>query len=163
MSFFDSIGKTFGQGVDRVKFEAEKFQKINRLQGDINELRKQVDQRRVELGDLAYNMYKSGKFDASLLTPAVQVLDSLRASLALKESELQTAQKEEVPASPPATSPASNAQNVPISVEPPTQAPASYSAPAQATSGNQKRCPNCNFAMPASALFCPNCGSRVGV
>jgi RNA polymerase subunit RPABC4/transcription elongation factor Spt4 len=25
-----------------------------------------------------------------------------------------------------------------------------------------KFCPNCRFQMPASAAFCPNCGTRLG-
>lgn len=50
MSFFDQISRQISQGVDRAKFEAEKFQRTTRLQGEANELRRQIDGKLAEFG-----------------------------------------------------------------------------------------------------------------
>ena len=39
MGLFDNLSKTLTQGVDRAKFEADKFQKTTRLQSELNELK----------------------------------------------------------------------------------------------------------------------------
>ncbi len=38
MGFLDNLTKSISQGVDRAKFEAEKFQRTTKLQGEINDL-----------------------------------------------------------------------------------------------------------------------------
>ncbi|WP_322496472.1 zinc ribbon domain-containing protein [Chloroflexus sp.] len=150
MGLLDQLSKTILQVGDRAKFEAEKFQKTTRLQGEINELRRQIDQKLMELGQRAYDLQRAGQIHAPTLAELAAALDQLRAVLVAREEELKQTQNEvyiePTSATPP---PAPTVQSVPISEAPPTAA-------------GPKTCPQCGFQMPATAIFCPSCGTRVG-
>ena len=156
MGFLDNLSKTISQGVDRAKFEADKFQKTTRLQNEINELRRQIDANRMEFGDRAIQLFRAGQIQSATLGEILKAMDALQGSITLKEEELKAAQAEVFVEPPPSAG--VQAQQVPISSEPPTQAHQQVAAPA-----GMKFCPNCQFQMPVSAMFCPNCGARLGV
>src|SRR5262245_20424198 len=156
MGFLDNLSKTISQGVDRAKFEADKFQKTTRLQNEINELRRQIDANRMEFGDRAIQLFRAGQIQSATLGEILKAIDALQGSITLREEELKATQAEVfVEPTPPG---GIQAQNVPISSEPPTQPHSQAAAP-----GGMKFCPNCQFQMPVSAMFCPNCGARLGV
>lgn len=160
MGFLDQLSKTISQGVDRAKFEAEKFQKTTRLQGEVNDFRRQFETKLMELGQRAYDLQRAGQIHAPSIAELSSTIDQLRATLLAKEEELKLAQGEVFvePVSP--TPPVS--QQVPISVEPPPppRPAAPPPAPPQAVP-TQKVCGGCGFQMPSTAMFCPNCGARV--
>jgi hypothetical protein len=156
MGFLDNLSKTISQGVDRAKFEADKFQKTTRLQNEINELKRQIDANRMEFGDRAIQLFRAGQIQSATLGEILKAMDALQGNITLKEEELKTAQSEVFVEPMPSASP--QAQNVPISSEPSTQARPQTAAPA-----GMNFCPNCQFQMPISAMFCPNCGARLGV
>ena len=154
MGFLANLSKSISQGVDRAKFEAEKFQKTTRIQGEIGELKKQIDGKRGELGDRAFELYKAGQIQSPTLGDMVKALEALRASITLKEEELKIAQAEVfVEPTPPAGTP-----QQPSGAAPQPSQPATPGQPVAVA----KSCPNCQFQMPASAVFCPNCGARQG-
>jgi hypothetical protein len=157
MGFLDNLSKSIGQGIDRAKFEADKFQKVTRIQNEIFELKKQIDAKRLEFGDRAYELYKAGQIQSATLAEIQQNIEALRASVTLKEEELKTAQAEVFVE--PTPSSGVQAQQVPISVEQPSQPPAAQPS----TQATGTACPNCGFQVPPSAMFCPNCGARMGV
>lgn len=157
MGLFDNISKTISQGVDRAKFEADKFQKTTKLQGEINDLKRQIDGSRMEFGDRAIQLFRAGQIQSPTLGELLRALDALQAGVTLKEEELKRAQAE-VFVEPPQPA-RSAAQHVPI-VNEPAQAPPTAPLPGQAA--GMKFCPNCRFQMPTSAVFCPNCGARQG-
>jgi hypothetical protein len=156
MGFLDNLSKTISQGVDRAKFEADKFQKTTRLQNEINELKRQIDANRMEFGDRAIQLFRAGQIQSATLGEILKAMDALQGSITLKEEELKSAQSEVFVE--PTPSSGVQAQNVPISSEPPAQAHHQAAAPA-----GMKFCPNCQFQMPVAAMFCPNCGARLGV
>ena len=156
MGFLDNLSKTISQGVDRAKFEADKFQRTTRLQNEINELKRQIDANRMEFGDRAIQLFRAGQIQSATLGEILKAMDALQGSITLKEEELKTAQSDVFVEPTPAAG--VQAQNIPISSEPPTQAHPQATAPA-----GMKFCPNCQFQMPTSAMFCPNCGARLGV
>ena len=154
MGFLDNLSKTLTQSVDRAKFEAEKFQKTTRLQGEVNEFRRQMDAKLGELGQKAYELQRAGQIQSASLAELSGAMEQLRSALVVKEEELKQAQSElyeEPPMAAPA--PPQQAQQVPISYDQPASPP-----PAPAAS---KQCGVCGFAMPTTAMFCPNCGTRV--
>lgn len=171
MGFLDNLSKNLSQGIDRAKFEAEKFQKVTRIQNELAELRREVDGKRMDLGDRAYDLYRAGKIQSATLSEVIGAIEALRSSIVLKEEELKESQAENFPDSP--TSSGSTSQQVPISVEntppaasyqPGTSSASSYtSSTPPATAAGTKACPSCGFQMPSTAMFCPNCGNRVGV
>ena len=159
MGFLDNLTKSIGQGVDRAKFEADKFQKTLRIQNEINELKKQIDAKRLEFGDRALELYKAGQFQSATLGEILRSIEALQVSVTLKEEDLKTAQAETfVEPTPSAGMPA---QQAPGGVAPPQTG--AQAGPAQGTaSAGMKNCPNCQFQMPSAAMFCPNCGARMG-
>ncbi len=148
MGLLDQLSKTISQVSDRARFEAEKFQKTTRLQAEINELRRQIDQKLVEIGQRAYDLQRAGQIHAPSLAELAAAIDHLRATLVTREEELKQAQNEVYvePTAPPSPAPV---QSVPVSEAPPPAA-------------GPKICPNCGFQMPSTAIFCPSCGTRVG-
>lgn len=159
MGFLDNLSKSISQGVDRAKFEAEKFQKTTRLQGEVNEFRRQVDAKLGELGQKAYELQRAGQIQSASLAELAAAVDQLRSTLVVKEEELKQAQTEVFIEPPPVAGapPPTQAQSVPISYD----APAQPVQPPPAPSGT-KSCGVCGFTMPTTAMFCPNCGTRVG-
>jgi hypothetical protein len=156
MGFLDNLSKSISQGVDRAKFEAEKFQKTTRIQGELGELRKQIDGKRGELGDRAFELYKAGQIQSPTLGEMVKALEALRAGITLKEEELKVALAEVfVEPTPPAGTPSAPTSGAPQ----PSAPPATPGQPVAVA----KSCPNCQFQMPAAAVFCPICGARQGI
>ncbi|MFV9503060.1 MAG: zinc ribbon domain-containing protein [Oscillochloridaceae bacterium umkhey_bin13] len=153
MKFLDQLGRQINQSVDRAKFEAEKFQKTTRLQGEANDLRRDIDGKLNELGQRAFELLRAGQINSATLAELANSIDQLRSSLIVKEEELKEAQAEVFVEPPPPPQATPSVQQVPISDE---------SAPVTPPPVTQKICGVCNFQMPSTALFCPNCGTRVG-
>ncbi len=154
MGFLDQISRQISQGVDRAKFEAEKFQKTTRLQSEAQDLRQQVEQKLGELGQRAYDLQRAGQINSATLAELVNTVDKLRAALLGKEEELKQTQAEVFVEPTTPTPTAAPPQQVPISVE--------QTHPSTQPAVGSKVCGSCQFQMPTSAMFCPNCGSRVG-
>lgn len=161
MGFLDQISKSITQGVDRAKFEAEKFQKTTRLQGEVNEFRRQMDAKLMELGQRAYDLQRAGQINAPSVVELSAAIDQLRSVVVVKEEELKLSQND-IFIEPAADASSAPAQQVPISYETPTQPqrPATPPAAAQPPGATTKSCGSCGFQMPSSAMFCPNCGAR---
>lgn len=161
MGLLDNLSKTLTQGVDRGKFELDKFQKTSRLQGELNDLKKQIDEKLREMGQRAYELHRAGQFNTPSITALVQAMEQLQSGVVIKEEELKAAQSETFvePSSTSRQQHGQTAQQVPISQEGPTQQ--AYAAPTP-TPATDKACPNCGFRMPTTAMFCPSCGTRVG-
>lgn len=157
MGFLDQISKTLTQGVDRAKFEADKFQKTTRLQGEVNEFRRQIDAKLMEMGQRAYDLQRAGQISAPSIGELSAAIDQLRSSLVAKEEELKVAQNDVFvePTGGMAPPPASSQVPIDYSAPPAAPAPAASAAPTA-----QKACTNCGFQMPATAMFCPSCGTR---
>ncbi len=169
MSFLDNLGKSLSHGVDRAKFEAEKFQKTNRLNGELNQIKKQLDDKLIELGQRAYDLHRAGQISAPSVAALTQVIDRLRSDVIVKEEALKEVQAESYE-EPSAGMPPS-AQSVPVTHESPpasVQQHTSPPSPQERTpppphgATGSKTCPACGFNMPMHAVFCPNCGYRVG-
>ncbi|NJN66442.1 MAG: zinc ribbon domain-containing protein [Chloroflexaceae bacterium] len=158
MDFFEKLSKTVAQGIDRAKFEADKFQKISRIQGELNEIKRTLDSTMIDLGFRAYDLYRAGQISSASVAELVEAIDELRSHLVVKEDALKEAQaviyeEPEVPEKPPAT------QTIMIEKEPPSlhQGP-----PPPPPATGTKACPACGFQMPLRARFCPRCGHHVG-
>jgi hypothetical protein len=155
LSFFNNISKTIAQGVDRAKFEADKFTKTTRIQGELNDLKKEFDGKMQELGQRAYELFRAGQISAPTVASLAQALDQLRSGIVVKEEELRAAQAVTFEGAAPDPAQSSAAQQVPISYEPP-QPTGGAAQPAD----DSRICASCGFHMPSRAVFCPNCGAR---
>lgn len=117
MGFLDSLSKTFTAGVDRAKFEADKFQRTSRISGEINNIKSQIDTNVRQLGERALELYQQGSITAPEIASLAQIIAQLRDQQSHKETELNEAQNETIEAwqaTQPHTPPTSPAQSVPI-------------------------------------------------
>jgi hypothetical protein len=155
MGFLDDISKAVTHGIDRAKFEAEKFQRVNRVQSELNDLKRKLDNQMIELGHRAYDLYRAKQITAHSVGELVGEIDELRSHLVVKEEELKVAQADAYAEQESSSQNNPPAQSVPIEKEP--------AMPQQTIRLPQKKpCPVCKFEMPMHAVFCPNCGYRVG-
>lgn len=136
MGILDQVGQTAKQAADRIKFEAEKFHRTSRIQGELSDLKQQLDQKLIEMGQRTYDLYRAGQLSMASFADLVRDVDQLRIGVTRKEDELRIAQSEIYPDPTPAPPPA--AQPVPIydasgQQQPPQhQPPVGYPQPAPA-------------------------------
>lgn len=170
MSFLDHLGKSIAQSVDRAKFEADKFQKTSRVQGEIQRLQRELDNQFIELGQRAYDLQRAGQIHAPTVATMSSTVDRIRADIIKLEEQLKAMQAENYEAVPASLPPA---QSIPIThipsgqenLPPPlmqTPVPQQSSPTIPPTMSGKKNCPACGFQMPLHAVFCPNCGFRIG-
>jgi hypothetical protein len=179
MRFLDNLSKTLSSGVDRAKFEADKFQRTSKINSEIGNFKSQIDTNMRQLGERALELYQQGSLQAPEIASLAQIIAQLRAQLGGKERELEQANAETfealqaAPAAP---------QNVPVAREPvegsfPTPtAGESAASPSFSTdvsgsglpntasvvgSAASVACASCGYALPGGSAFCPNCGARV--
>ncbi|NJL33672.1 MAG: zinc ribbon domain-containing protein [Chloroflexaceae bacterium] len=176
MSFLDQLGRSASQMVDRAKFEAEKFQRTTRLQGEIGELRHQIHSKLAELGQRTYELHRAGQINSATIAALAQAIDQLRIDLTKREEELSIPRPRYLLSRPPPQVrrqgvPLPRSQHVPVEDEPPPPPPPATPPPPQAqtgktqpdlSAGDTKTCPSCSYTMPMRAIFCPNCGFRIG-
>ena len=97
MGFLDELSRKLAEGVDRARFEAEKFQRVTAIQGEISTLRRQIDGKRLEFGDRALELFKAGAIQSPTLAAILREIEALQASLTLKEEELRHVQGQVLP------------------------------------------------------------------
>ncbi len=120
MGFLDSLSKTLTSGVDRAKFEADKFQRTSRINGEINNIKSQIDTNIRQLGERALELYQQGAITAPEIASLAQIIAQLRDQQNQKEGELNTSNAEtfEVWQASQPQQGSTSAQNVPISSDP---------------------------------------------
>jgi rubrerythrin len=180
MGFLDQLSKTLTSGVDRAKFEADKFQRTSRISGEVNNIKSQIDTNIRQLGERALELYQQGAITAPEVASLAQIIGQLREQQSIKEAELNTAQAETFEAwqaSQPEQPAASPSQSVPISEEQdadrgasesaaaasaPSWASRTYDAPeSHDLSGSGQPNPSSVGGTPAvgdTPYACPNCG-----
>jgi hypothetical protein len=194
MGFLDTLSKTLSTGVDRAKFEAEKFQRTSRISGDISNVKSQMDTNMRQLGERAFELHQQGRLDAPEIASLTQIVTQLREQQAEKERELGEVQSETFEAwlaRQPQPTPETEQQGAPYSDQHTsygTQTDTSSTVsggstfttsgsndtstsvpPFAGATGGQPvagstpyACTNCGYELPNNAVFCPNCGTRVG-
>lgn len=190
MRFLDNLSKSISSGVDRAKFEADKFQRTSKINGDIGNFKSQVDTNMRQLGERALELYQQGAIQAPEIASLAQVIAQLREQLGAREHELEQANAEtfeQFQASQPQPSApsAGSGQSVPISREmeegsfptPTASGSSAFPGPSDDISGSGQpnsasigdleplgttpyACTNCGYGLPDGAVFCPNCGTR---
>jgi hypothetical protein len=121
MRFLDQFGKAAHQAVDRARFEAEKFQKTSRIQGELSEIKRNLDQQLIALGERTCDLYRTGQINPSSVADLVQEIDRLRVEVTRKEDVLRQAQAEayvEPPEESSGTAAEPGAQSVPVEDKP---------------------------------------------
>lgn len=126
MGFLDNLSKSLSSGTERVKFEADKFQRTSKISGDISNLNSQIETNTRQLGERALELYQQGTITAPEVASLAQIIGQLREQRTAKEQELTDAQNAQFEGQPPAAATPSGRQ-VPImaeAVDPATTIPA---------------------------------------
>ena len=160
MRFLDNLSKSLSSGVERAKFEADKFQRTSKISGEISNFKSQIDTNMRQLGERALELYQQGTLQAPEIASLAQIIAQLREQQDERERELervnsetfeqfQASQPQETPPAP------STGQNVPIGIEP---AEGGFPTP---TSGGSQATPMPSTDMSGTGL--PNSSSIGGV
>ena len=120
-------------GVDLTKFKAEQAIRVNHIQGEIGELRKEISTVKEMIALTALELYKDDAISNQELQTLCLKIDELNEKINEKEILITSIKAEKSP-----------------SLEIPTQ----QSVPINP-------CPNCSNDVPELALFCPSCGSQM--
>lgn len=179
MGFLDNLSKTLSSGTERVKFEADKFQRTSKLGGEITNLKTQIDTNLRQLGERVLELYQQGTITAPEVASLAQIVGQLRNQQSDKERELEEVQNMTFE-SQQAAEPSAPAQSVPIMAEPVDITAQAQAAPAQASGAPDDAapttpvvagvhavgstpyaCKNCGYSLAEGTVFCPNCGTKV--
>jgi len=147
---------------DELALEADKKIRINRKQGEINQLRKRIQQQIATLGKTAYRLHQEGLILAPELEELCKVIDGLHGSIAALETEIKAIEQETLPPSTPASSAITcprcrNAISADALFCPHCGLPRAQFAPSPA----MQTCDNCGNSIPIDAKFCAHCGAAV--
>lgn len=185
MRFLDNLSKSLSSGVDRAKYEADKFQRTTKINGEIANFKSQIDTNMRQLGERALELYQQGTLQAPEIASLAQIIAQLRSQLQTKEQELEGSNSEtyeQYQATVATTPPTMDGQSIPVHRESdvggfptPTVGASSVGAsqstdisgsgiPNSSSIGDVTalyNCTSCGTSVPAGAGFCPNCGTRV--
>lgn len=158
MSILDRVSKAVGDVVDRGKKEVDHFVRIQKINGQIGDLEKniaeskgQIQQTKLKIGEMATEMLRAGTIASpemkallDQITGVEQQIVSVEAEINQKRAEIETLKSEAKAAVAPG----------PAAAEPPAP-------PVQMDSKPPSRfCLNCGAPV-ASGAFCGQCGSKL--
>jgi hypothetical protein len=177
MSFLDKVTKAVGDVVDKGKKDVDQFMKIQKINGEIGGIEKQVadlesriEQAKQAAGEKAIELVRAGTLSAAELQP---FLDQVRGfedqivaeqtAIAGKKADIEKIKDEHEleHAAAAATAVPVPAAPVPAAPPPTPAAPPVAAAPAPASAPAGKRCGQCGAQLTGGA-FCPECGAKVG-
>ncbi len=156
----DFFGK-LKSGADKVAFEAQKMNRLNRAKGDLEKIKGQIQAQYAKLGQMYYTERETSGVTGPGFDEACLAIKDLEGQVLAKNDEIQKINAEVFApqGAQPAAQPASTPTQAAPAVATPTQSmPATAPAPAAAT---MKFCPNCGTQMTVDTKFCPNCGTKV--
>ena len=159
MSFLDRVTKAVGEAVDRGKKEVDQFVRIQKINGQIGEVEKRINESKAQIqhstlkiGELALEMLRAG----TLVSPEMQVLrdqiTGIEQHIAAGETEIaeKRAEIEKIKAEDKAEMAPAAAAAEPPPPPPPIPAPAAG-----------RSCPQCGAPAGISGTFCGQCGAKL--
>ena len=172
------IGHQLRKGLDRIGFEADKLLRSNRIRSEATRLQDQSDEKIYALGTKVVELAERGVALEPELQTLVSQVKRLEAELARKKKELEAINSEAwaEPEPPPALRPApvKPALQTPRQPRqtggrtPRPEQPTANAAPAAPTGTPapqqeaERFCPVCKAHVRPQAVFCANCGHRLG-
>jgi hypothetical protein len=129
---FDRLKQT----ANEAKFKADQLLRQQRVQNEISGINQQMHGVSDKIASVVLDLHARGALNVPELHDLCAQVDALRAQVAQKEAQVAAIKAEQFQAAAP---------------PPPPPAPAAT-----------KDCPNCHAALPATAMFCTSCGTKVG-
>ena len=165
MSFLDRVTKAVGEAVDRGKKEVDQFMRIQKINSQIGEIdkkikesRAQIEQTKLQAGDMALGMLHAGTLASAEMQSLADHITGIEQKIAAEEAAIaeKRVEIEQIKAegkSEMTTSASSAESSTPSSVPAPGETP-----PAAPTG---RFCTHCGTAVSGSGAFCPNCGTKL--
>lgn len=129
------------------KFKADQLLRVNRVQGEIANLRREIQLVRDRIAGAVLELRRSGQVLPTEVEQLCLEIDRLNAQIAEREALIAAIQAE-----PPPQMPLSTSQSY-------------QTLAAQSPTGSDIRptrpCPYCGFRAPLQAAFCPHCGKAL--
>jgi cell division septum initiation protein DivIVA len=155
----DFFGK-LKSGAEKVAFEAEKMNRLNRAKGELEKLNNQVQAQYAKLGEMYYNQRESTGVTGPAYDDLCQAIAELEKQVNAKDEDIQRINAEVY--SPQGAQP--QPQPVPAPEPTPTAplpAPTTPSPQPTPPVSAAKFCPNCGAQIPPETKFCPECGTKI--
>lgn len=134
----------FKRGVDKAKFEADRLVRINRVQNEIGNVKREIFSVREKIAAAVIEHHKQGELLHTDLEELCATIDQFELQIAEKDAQIAAIRAEALPQMPS------------------TQTTPAITGSAQGTTtGPVNLCPHCGFAAPGGAVFCPNCGKQI--
>ncbi len=144
----DFFGK-LKSGANKVAFEADKLNRANRSQGELEKFKVQINSQYSKLGEMVYQKFSKQEAVDPSLVEACQVIAQLQQQVGLKNDEIAKIKAEVFSATPAAPAPT------------PAAPEASQFSPAPQAQSDVKHCPNCGKVVEADEKFCKDCGTKL--
>ncbi len=130
----DILGK-LKSGASKAAFDADKLMKVRKIEGDITQLKKQIDNFQERLGEITYLSYVNKEPQSQEAIDYCEKLTALEQQVVAKQEEIKTIQAEIYGQAAPASAPVVT---------------------------NFQKCPNCGKMNAANTKFCAECGTKLG-
>ena len=126
-SFFGKLRS----GASRTAYEANKIARVKKVEGEIAQIRKQIDQFQERLGEVTYLEYIHKEPQGQDAIDYIEQITILEEKLVTELAEMENIQAE------------------------------TFETAEQTTPSPDIKCPNCNKMNPATTKFCANCGTKL--
>ena len=126
-SFFGKLKS----GATRTAYEANKIAKVRKAEGEIAQLRRQIDAFQERLGEVTYLDYINKEPQGQDALDYIEQLVNFEEQLIAKQEEMKNIQAE------------------------------TFETAEQTTPPPDIKCPNCNKMTPANTKFCSSCGTKL--
>ena len=118
-------------GASRTAYEAGKMARVRKVEGEITQIRKQIDAFQERLGEVTYLSHIHEEPQGQDAVDYIEQLTSLEEQLIAKKEKMNNIQAE------------------------------TFETAGQTTPPPDVKCPNCNKMNPANTKFCSDCGAKL--
>ena len=129
----DIFGK-LKSGASKAAFDADKLMKVRKVEGDISQLKKQIDNFQERLGEITYLSYLNKEPQSQEAIDFCEKLIALEQQVVVKQEEIKTIQAEVFGQAAPASAPVVT---------------------------NFQKCPSCSKMNATNTKFCAECGAKL--
>lgn len=158
------------RGVDSAKFKTDQLLRINRLQVEIGDIKREIQVTREKIASAVLELHQKGALSHQELENLCAAIDRYNGMITEKEVKIASVRAEQPQQTLSyAVQPANPCPKCRFDV--PTGAafcpncgaamPAAVNPETPASIDDAKKCAHCGFRLPLAAEFCPNCGKQV--